>query len=359
MRAIDIDKAQPGMVLAKSIYAADGRPLLREGTALTERYLTALKSMKFGFVYVVDPRAPEARPRDTISDELRQEAIGVIRDTFGVLEGNGASKIGVQLNAVAQVSRQIVEAILASRDVSIQMADLKSHDSYTFAHCVNVCVLGTILGQRIGLDESRLRDLALGLILHDIGKIGIPREILEKPGKLTEPEFDQMKEHCRIGFDTMRGLASLSAQAKIVALQHHEKFDGTGYPKGLQGDDIHINAQIGAITDVFDALTSDRVYRKRFMPHEAIEYLMAAAGTQFSLDLVTTFVANVAPYPPGTLLKLSTGETAIVIDVDMGLASRPIVKIVQDTKGQPLEFARIFDLKRDRTVMIAKVLTDA
>lgn len=358
MRAIDLDKAQSGMVLAKSIYSADGRPLLREGTALTDRYITALRSMKYSFIYVVDPHAPEIQLQDTINEELRQEAIAVIRQTFG--EPGGQPKLGAHIQAVSQVARQIVEAILANKDVSIQMADIKSHDNYTFAHSVNVCVIGTILGTRLGLDQARLRDLALGLILHDVGKLGVPREILEKPGKLTETEFEQMKEHCRAGFDTLRGLATISAHAKIVVLQHHEKYDGTGYPKGLQGEDIHLNAQIGAIADVYDALTSDRVYRKRLMPHEAIEYLMGNAGTHFSTNLVSTFVSSVAPYPPGTYLRLSTGEVGVVMHVDMKLASRPMVKLIQSADGQELKGAdvKILDLKRLPGIAISKVLAD-
>lgn len=360
MRAIDLDKAQPGMVLAKSIYSADGRPLLREGTALTDRYITALRSMKYSFIYVVDPHAPEIQIPDTIHEELRQEAIAIIRQTFGEPGAQQPPKLGAHIQAVSQVAKQIVEAILANRDISIQMADIKSHDNYTFAHSVNVCVIGTILGVRLGLDQARLKDLALGLIMHDVGKLGVPREILEKPGKLTETEFEQMKEHCRAGFDTMRGLSSISAHAKIVILQHHEKYDGTGYPKGLQGEDIHLNAQIGAIADVYDALTSDRVYRKRLMPHEAIEYLMTNAGTHFSENLVATFVSSVAPYPPGTYLRLSTGEVGVVMHVDMKLASRPMVKLIQSAEGQTLQGAdvKVVDLKRTPGVTITKVLTE-
>lgn len=359
MRAIDLDKAQTGMVLAKSIYSADGRPLLREGTALTDRYITALRSMQYSFVYVVDSHAPEIRIPDTIAEELRQEAIGIIRQTFGE-PGGQPPKLSGHIQAISQVARQIVEAIMSNKDVSIQMADMKSHDNYTFAHCVNVCVIGTILGSRLGLDASRLKDLALGLIMHDVGKLGVPREILEKPGKLTEAEFEQMKEHCRAGFDTLRGIQSISAHAKIVVLQHHEKYDGTGYPKGLQGEDIHLNAQIGAIADVYDALTSDRVYRKRLMPHEALEYLITNADSHFSSTLVSTFVSSVAPYPPGTYLRLSTGEAAVVIQVDMKLASRPMVKLIQGADGRELKGTevKVLDLKRMPEITIAKVLAD-
>lgn len=355
MRAIDIDKIQPGMMLGKTIHTADGRVLLKEGTALTDRYLKALRDMQFGFLYVKDPRVPDLDVPELIPDELRQEAIAIVRESFTSLK---EGKKGLNLGPVMQVAESIVEALLSNDDLTIQLADLRSHDTYTFAHSVNVCVIGTILGHNLGLDPSKLRDLATGLMLHDVGKTAVPQEILNKPGKLTEAEFEKMREHARAGFDSLREFSSLSAHAKIVILQHHEKFDGTGYPKGLKGNDIHIHGQIGAIADVYDALTSDRVYRKRFMPHEAIEFLLGQADSHFSLDLVTAFVASVAPYPPGTLLKLSTGEIGIVTEVDMGIASRPTVKIIQDTDGRKRQAPfPTLDLRRERTITISKVLS--
>lgn len=357
MRAIPINKVQPGMVLAKSVYSPDGRVLLREGAALTDRYLMALRSLNFNYVYIVDPRAPEISLSDPIPEELRQEAISVIKRAFG---GDiNAQKVGTHLPSISEVTKQLVDSIISNRDVTVQMADLKSHNTYTFAHSVNVSILGTMLGHRAGLNALRLQDLALGLILHDIGKMQVPVTILDKPGKLTESEFTLMKEHARSGYDALRGLMSLSAHAKIVVLQHHEKYDGSGYPKGLKGDDIHLNAQIGAIVDVYDALTSDRIYRKRFLPHEALEYMKSGDGSHFCPTLLRTFLDSVAPYPPGTLLKLSSGEIAIVAQVDMKAASRPIVKVIQDAEGQDIvEFRKLVDLQQQPGLTITKVLND-
>lgn len=353
MRPIDLEKAQPGQILGKSIFTADGRVLLREGTTLTERYLKALREMQFGFIYVVDPRLPDIELQDVIPEQLRQEAVTTIKRAFGDI-----SKCGVNLQAISEVTTRIVESIMANDALIIQMADLKSHDTYTFSHSVNVCVIGTILGVQLGLDERKLKDLALGLMLHDIGKMQVPESILRKPGRLTEEEYITMQDHARSGFDMLRSIQTLSAHAKIVVLQHHEKYDGTGYPKGLKGNDIHLNGQIGAIADVYDALTSDRIYRKRYLPHEAIEYLMTQADRHFSLELVTSFISTIAPYPPGTMLKLSSGETGIVTEVDMRLASRPILTLVQDANGKDLSkpFPTL-DLRMAPSLTITKVLS--
>ncbi len=353
MRPIDLDKVQPGQILGKTIFTSDGRVLLREGTPLSLRYLKALREMQYGFIYIVDPRVPDIEVQDVIPEQLRQEAVLTIRRAFGDI-----CKTGVNLQAISEVTSRIVESIMANDELIVQMADLKNHDSYTFSHSVNVCVVGTILGVKLGLDERKLKDLALGLMLHDIGKMQVSEEILLKAGRLTEDEYTRMQDHARSGFDLLRSIQSLSAHAKIVVLQHHEKYDGTGYPKGLKGDDIHLNGQIGAIADVYDALTSDRTYRNRFLPHEAIEYLMSQASRHFSLELITTFISTVAPYPPGTVLKLSSGETGIVHEVNMRLASRPVVTLVQDASGKDLSAPfPIVDLRAAPSLTITKVVS--
>jgi HD-GYP domain-containing protein (c-di-GMP phosphodiesterase class II) len=351
------------MILGKNVYTADGRILLRQGTVLSERYIKALRDLQFTYVYVRDSRVPDLEVDDVIPENLRQEAIQVIHRSFGDIQAqfsrSGSQKSGLNIDSIADITKNIVESILTNKDLIIQLSDLKSHDNYTFSHSVNVCVVGTVLGHKLGFSDGRLRDLAIGLILHDIGKTTIEPTILHKTGKLTENEFDQMKEHARNGFDLLREISRLSAHSKIVVLQHHERFDGTGYPKGLKGQDIHQYGQIGAIADVYDALTSDRTYRKRLLPHEAIEFLMGAADRYFALDLVSTFVGSIAPYPVGTVVKLSTGETAIVTDVDMALASRPAVRVVQDPSGKNNKppFPSIA-LKTERGITITKVIAD-
>lgn len=367
MRAINIEHAGNGMVLGKNIYTADGRVLLRQGTTLSERYIKALRDLHFTHIYIRDARLPDVEVNDVIPENLRQEAIQIINKSFGDIQQQlsgkpneqGEKKVGFNVDSINDVTKNIVESIMTNKDLVIQLADLKSHDNYTFAHSVNCCVVGTVLGHKLGLPDYKLKDLAIGLMLHDIGKTTVSAEIMNKPGKLTEAEFDKMKEHARAGFDILREIWSLSAHAKIVVLQHHERYDGTGYPKGLKGNDIHLYGQIGAISDVYDALTSDRPYRKRLLPHEAIEFLMGNGDRYFSLELVTTFVSAIAPYPVGTMVKLSTGETAIVTEVDMAFAARPTVRVVQDTQGRDIQPPLpTIELKKERSVAIAKVIAD-
>lgn len=361
VRAISIVSAAAGQVLGKNIYTPDGRVLLRQGTALTERYLKALRDLKFSHIYVRDERLPDLEVDDVIPEDLRLEAVQAIEGCFADIrkQMEETGKVNINVDAVAEMSKSIVENLMSHKDLVVQLMDLRSLDSYTFAHSVNCCVLGVMMGQRLGLPEPKLKDLATGLVLLDIGKSVVPAEILSKPGALTEEEFAKVKEHPRAGFDALREVFNISAHSKIVVLQHHERIDGSGYPKGLKGPEIHLYGQIAALADVFDALTSDRVYRKRLLPHEAIDVLLRSADRLFDRQLVTTFVANIAPFPKGTLVKLSSGEHAIVTDIDMSTALRPMVAVVKDSGGRDLKAPfPLLDLRRERSLAIVKVLAE-
>jgi len=230
VRAISIVSAAAGQVLGKNIYTPDGRVLLRQGTALTERYLKALRDLKFSHIYVRDERLPDLEVDDVIPEDLRLEAVQAIEGCFADIrkQMEETGKVNINVDAVAEMSKSIVENLMSHKDLVVQLMDLRSLDSYTFAHSVNCCVLGVMMGQRLGLPEPKLKDLATGLVLLDIGKSVVPAEILSKPGALTEEEFAKVKEHPRAGFDALREVFNVSAHSKIVVLQHHERIDGSG-----------------------------------------------------------------------------------------------------------------------------------
>lgn len=359
MRAVSIENLQPGSLLGKSIHDAAGRPLLKRGTELTAKSIGALARLGYQYIYIIDELSDGIESPELISAQLRAEAGNVVKDAFEAFKVAGESKfakVGVNIDAIADIAGQIVEAILGNGDVGIQMADLKSYDQYTFQHSVNTAVLGAVLGQSMGFGLPQLKELAIGLLLHDIGNVTVPEAILRKTNELTEAEYKYIYEHPRSGFELLRHCESIAAPAKIIALQHHERINGSGYPKGLKGADLHINSQIGAIVDSYDALTSDRDYRKRFLPHEAVEYLMGAGDTHFTYDLVFHFVSQVAPYPPGTIVELSNGDRGIVYEVDMGISTRPKLKLIHNRNGLAYPKGETLDLARNPTLAIEKVV---
>jgi HD-GYP domain-containing protein (c-di-GMP phosphodiesterase class II) len=361
LRAVSIDNLDSGAVLGKTIYAADGRVLLKKGAELSAKAIATLARLGYQYIYVYDPLTGDIEQPDLLTDELRAQATHTVREAFQGAANQGDSRFsrtGLNFDAISDVAGNLVEQILSNPDISIQMVDLKSYDQYTFQHSVNVAVMGVVLGKSLKLNFSELKDLAIGLLLHDLGNVTIPEHILKKPTKLTEEEFKYIYEHPRSGFELLRQADRISAPAKIIALQHHEKLNGTGYPKGLKGADIHINSQIGAIVDAYDALTSDRNYRKRYLPHEAIEYLMGSGDTHYAHNLVKNFVAQVAPYPPGTMLKLSTGDVAVVTKDDMAVSTRPFVRLIYDKEGRNYPTGEEIELSKYATVAISSVLPE-
>jgi HD-GYP domain-containing protein (c-di-GMP phosphodiesterase class II) len=201
-------------------------------------------------------------------------------------------------------------------------------DNYTYEHSVNVIVLSLIMGLELNYSKDRLYSLAVGAMLHDVGKVFVPKDILLKDGKLTEMEFDIIKEHPSRGYDYLKEEIGVSAMSRIIILQHHERVDGTGYPEGMCGSRIHEFSKIVSIADVYDALTSDRPYRRGLPPNDAIEYIMGSADRYFDFDMVNAFLKRIVPYPAGTMVRLSNGDIAVVKEINRDYPLRPKVTIV-------------------------------
>jgi HD-GYP domain-containing protein (c-di-GMP phosphodiesterase class II) len=220
----------------------------------------------------------------------------------------------------------IIEELIRRKDSLINVIDLKDYDNYTYSHSVNVTVLSVVTGISLGLEYSRLKSLGMGALLHDVGKIFVPVEVLNKPGKLTTEEFAQIKKHPEQGFTKVKEEDILDAPGRAVILQHHEKLDGSGYPGNRRGKDIHELAKIVAVADVYDALTSDRPYRVRWSPAQGLEYIYTIAGSHLEVDIVAKFVRNIAPFPLGSLVQCSNGMIGYVVENEIN-PHRPILQI--------------------------------
>ena len=208
------------------------------------------------------------------------------------------------------------------------------------------------------LNRLRLRELAVGALMHDLGKIIIPAEVLNKPGPLTAAEFEQVKQHSYQGFEILRQQGEIGLLSAHVALQHHERIDGTGYPRGLAGTDIHEYGRIVAVADVYDALVSDRAYRPRYLPHQAAEILVEESHTTLDDQVVRCFLRKVAFYPVGTVVRLSTGVIGVVVDVNQPMTVRPVVRILYDAEGNSLSELYEVDLTKDSHISIIEVVSD-
>ncbi|MBV7274546.1 HD-GYP domain-containing protein [Clostridium thailandense] len=362
MRLVPIQYVKAGSFLAKSIYDDKGAVLLREGVKLTESYIRRVTQLGIFTMYINDEYSgPEVD--DLIKPELRQKAIKTIKETFYSFDkfSSSAGKGSMQdkkfiaerqkyFQSISEIVKEIMEELLGRRNVLINVVDIKSTDNYTYQHSVNVAVLSLVLGIQLQLERRKLYDLCLGALIHDIGKALVPQDILLKSDKLTVEELNIVKEHAQMGYDFLKGSSDIPATSRIIALQHHEMEDGKGYPEGRHGDEINILAQIVAVADVYDALTSDRPYRKALSPNDAVEYIMAHGQTQFNYEVVKAFSKCIVPYPEGTIVKLSNGEIAVVEEIYPNFTLRPKVKIINKKYGNGEEIYK--DLRTELGLVI-------
>jgi putative nucleotidyltransferase with HDIG domain len=246
---------------------------------------------------------------------------------------------------------EIVDKIISKSDVVINMNHLNDHHEYTYLHCVNVGILSVSIGVKLNFIRDDLIQLGAAGILHDIGKKKIPLEVLDKQGKLTDEEYDLIKKHSVYGYNMLSNALEVSKVSKTAILQHHERCDGSGYPKGLVGDKITIFGRILAVADTYDAMTSDRSYRKAFSPFETIEFLMGDGNRLYDWQVVESFMKCIVVYPIGTRVELSDGTIGIVKQNNSDCVLRPVI---QNTENKA-----VIDLKNDKDYLnlcITKVI---
>ena len=345
MRLVPTNCIKEGSFLAQDLTGRDGRILLKKGVLLNRGLIRRIEENGIYTIYINDEYSSN-EIEDILKPQLRNVAIKTIKDTFehfaqysSLLKENGKTlkaKQTVQkrdqyIQSLNSISKDIVEEILYNKNVMINLVDIKSLDNYTYQHSVNVAVLSLVLGIELRLNKNELYDLCIGAILHDLGKTFIPKEIILKNSQLTKEEFEIIKTHTTKGYEYLSQDYSLPVAAKLIALQHHERIDGSGYPKGYGGNDINKLAKIIAITDVYDAMTSDTSYRKALPPHEAIEFIMGSGGRHFDFVMTQTFVRKIIPYPVGSLVKLSNKDVAVVEEVHHNYPLRPKVRIIRQS----------------------------
>ena len=250
----------------------------------------------------------------------------------------------VDTTAAKAVVSQLVERVVANPDALIWLTHLKRRDEYTATHCVNVCVLAITFGRWLGLEGDTLRILGLGALLHDVGKMHVPPEVLNKPGRLTDEEFDIMKAHPELGHELLSGSAEVGDEAMEIVLRHHERIGGQGYPGGLTGEQISRLTKIVSIVDVYDAVTSDRVYHDGISPSAALKNLYNWAPNNFDADLVEAFIRSIGIYPVGSLVQLNTGDVGIVVATNESYRLRPLLLLVLDADQQPYTQRRLINL---------------
>ncbi len=341
MKLMSVNESILGLKAARNIYSSDGTLLLAAGFEVKEAYLKRLNEMGIYSVYI-DDGVREVEVEDVVSERTRLEALKMTRETMTRM-GAGA-KSGI--DEISKVMDDLMDELMANPAMMLNLVDIRSMNDYTFGHCVGVAVLALMTAINLGYNQFDLKKLGMGALFHDIGKIKIPDKILYKPGALSPLEWEEMKRHASIGFELLRERGDFNIVSAHVAFQHHEKLDGTGYPRAIRGQEIHEYARVVALADVYDAVTTDRPYRPRKLPHQAVLIIRDGIRTQFDPDIVPAFISNIAIYPVGTILVLNTGEKARVIEVNKRYPASPVVRVITAPGGAPVEEGRMVDLAK-------------
>ena len=367
MRLVTLTALEPGAELAQDVFTSRNGdiPLLRRGVVLSERYKQALIDNGVTTVWVEDEMGAGIIPQTAVTDDTRRKAGEAVGAALSEAKSALAKGKGLSDNAVSELSDMagiITAEVMNLPDAALHLADMMGADQYLLQHVIDVTALGVVLARqtfhekgwidftgrrRFDGIEGRLSKIALGLLLHDIGKLSIPPEILNKPGKLDDAEWDIMRKHPVVGCDMLG--EEISFLVKAVVRHHHERWDGRGYPDGLAGDRIHQFARIASVADVYDAVTSERSYKSAAPPKVGVDVIERGVGTAFDAEVVAVFQKVVMPYPPGYEVELADGRLAVVLDVDTDAPYAPKVRVKNDDGSvEEIERAVLADLPAER-----------
>jgi HD-GYP domain-containing protein (c-di-GMP phosphodiesterase class II) len=346
VRLIPSRKIRDGLELARDVVAGPPgtAPLLRAGVRLSAHYAQLLPRSGVGLVWIEDDLGEAIDVAEPLTPETRQKvhrATGAALKAAGAALRSGTGMPTAIVESLADVAGAMVDDLLDCPDAALALDDLSAFDDYTHRHSVQVTVLGLLIARRawstdgwkdfrgrlrVDRVDERLCKLGLGLLVHDVGKLAVPSEILNKPGGLSAEEMAIMRTHAHSGVELLRP-AGLSPLAISIVRDHHERIDGSGYPEGLLGAQVQEFPRIAAVADVYDAVTSERIYKPAAPPHIGVRLVREGSDSQFCPTIVRHFRAVVMPYPVGHEIELPDGRTGVVSAVDIAAPDVPTVRV--------------------------------
>ncbi len=325
MRLVNINCMNGYETLARDIIVNEGVVLLRRGTKIKNSLVKKLLDFNIQQIYIEDELSEGITPDEIISMQEKQTIIRNITEEFTKLK----EKLIIDTHVINKIANSLTDKFY-SDSIIVDIMNIQKNDDYTYTHCLNVAILTTTLCNKLNIDAEMVKKIVVGALLHDVGKILVPKDILNKPTKLTDQEFHIMKQHSVLGYDILKDNEELDPISKLVVLCHHERSDGSGYPLG-KADDLHIGAKIVAACDIFDALVSDRPYRKGFELNEACIILKKEKIDSHVRDALEKMIAF---YPVGSPVLLSNGIVGIVEKNFAGELSKPNIRGVYNVRDK-------------------------
>lgn len=344
MRFMSIEDIEPGQILGRTVYSANGTVLLSENIQLTVYMINTLKRVGVTMLYIKDPGFEDIEIEDVLSEPTKQMVFRDMSETMQAIRSGkdwSTRKISVSVDA-------LLTDVLNNKEVMIQLTDIRTNDNAAYLHAVNVSLLSTMIGLNLGLNFTQLKELAIGALLHDIGK-SVPLPEGAKPE-------DMKNHHTWRGFEILKGKREFNLLIAHTALQHHERLNGSGLPRGLGDEQIHVYPKIVAVANMYDNLIAggEGSGGRPLLPHEACERLMACSEQELDHDALVEFNRIVSVYPNGTSVRLSTKEIGVVVRQHRGLPGRPVIRIVHGTSDE-MDVKEV-DLATETTIFIEAVL---
>jgi HD-GYP domain-containing protein (c-di-GMP phosphodiesterase class II) len=342
MRYIHVSQIREEMILGTDLYSTSGSLLLRHGQVLTNIYIDKILSLGITGIYINEEVTQDIIIEPVVRERIRINTVCNLRNLYmtATKKGKEAAK---QFDDTVDSLKEMVDSIFYINNPVYDVRDFKVAEDYSFYHSVNLAIISMIIGTGLNMTRGDLNYLGMSAAFANIGMTAVNPNIMEKKISLTKAEFEEIKRHPLIGFNVLNDKYKAHARVMQGVLQHHERWNGNGYPEGLKGKDISVYARIIAIADVYDALVSNRPYRNAVMPFEAVEFIMANGGILFDPELVQIFTRKVAAYPIGTTVLLSDNSLAVVKENNFDCNLRPIVKVINSPSG-----IKYINLKEDK-----------
>lgn len=338
MKFVDIESVEPGQILGRTIFSSNGTVLLSTGVQLTVYMISTLKRLGVTVVYLDDPKFRDISHEEVLSDETKRVVVAQMSETFEALRSGKE----FSTRAISQTVDSMLDEVMRNQSVLVQLGDIRTADNAMFLHAMNVCMMASLMGLNMGLNMIQLKELAIGALLHDIGKVDAP-EVQE--GRT---------HHSWRGFDLLKMKREYSLLTAHVAFQHHEFVNGQGAPRKLSGEEIHLYAKITAVANKYDNLIFGANGEPPLQPHVACEILNALSGTELDHEVLVHFMKIVSVYPNGVSVRLSNKQTGVVVRQHRGLPGRPVVRVIDKEDSDAV--AKEIDLAQQMTIFIDEVL---
>jgi HD-GYP domain-containing protein (c-di-GMP phosphodiesterase class II) len=347
MILVPVSELVEGMFCAQEIRTRNNMVLIARGAKLTEAAVRILQASGIEMIYVEQEGTEDIRAAEVLPSEERVRYERVVGKALKNFQRQVDSRrIDFDTQAFARVATDLVDQLMTNGEAIIPILEGQQRNERFWQHLVNSAIMATLLAQNLGHTEEACQQLALGMLFHDCGQLFLPQEVFEKTDALSEEDWKIIRKHPRVGFEQVMHLKDFPSVSANIILRHHERLDGKGYPDGISGSELHPLARIAAVVEAFDAMTSLRAYGRAMSPDQAMRALLAETNTAFDRQVVMTLIQHVAMYPPGTAVRLNTGECGLVVENTPGAMTRPKVRLYFGAEGERLSMVDV-DLAKD------------